>query len=96
MCSANALSEGARQQKNGRERTHPLDTEESLPVSHTLQKIIFLSCFQVKLCKQVNMNLKCILLMHVSVNNYLYSIVCLSILNENVVTLPSETTFIFC
>ncbi len=45
------------------------------------------------------MNLKCILLMHVSevtVNNVLYSIVCLSILNENVVTLPSETTFIFC
>lgn len=100
MCSANALSEGARQQENGRERTHPLDTEESLPLYHThCKKNHILSCFKVKLCKQVNMNLKCILLMHVSdvtVNNYLSSIVCLSILNENVVTLPSETTFIFC
>lgn len=27
MWSANALSEGARQQENGRWRTHPLDTE---------------------------------------------------------------------
>ncbi len=34
MCSANALSEGARQQENGRERTNPLDTEESLPLYH--------------------------------------------------------------
>ncbi len=60
MCSANALSEGARQTgKMARERTHPLDTEESLPLYHThcKKKIIFLSCFQVKLCKQVNMNL---------------------------------------
>jgi len=43
--------------------------------------------------------MKCILLMHVSdvtVNNYLYNIVCLSILNENIVMLPSETTLLFC
>lgn len=38
MRSANALSEGARQQENGREKRHPLDTEESLLLSLRVSK----------------------------------------------------------
>ncbi len=49
MCSANALSEGARQQENGRERTHPLDTEESLPLYHTHCKKKSYFCLVFKL-----------------------------------------------
>lgn len=72
--SANALSEGARQQENGRERRHPLDTEESLLLSlrvskgchytiYTAKIIIFFVLFSIKNILKVNMKLKCILLM---------------------------------